>query len=234
MSNPKTIYISFANLKFQHLQQRVKQDIESDNIFDETRLYTMDWLRTTDFYLENKKILDQERYAGWCLWKPYIILENLKKLQDDEILVYMDVGDQPYKGISRFVINWLKDNEILITTGGNCNKSYTKRDTLVFMGCNTEDYWNAPQVEAGFIALKKNEFSLKLIKEWLNYCKDERILTDIPNVGGYDNFEEFVDVRADQGPLSILTKKYGIKTTNEFARGDKPENCLVKWNVNNP
>ena len=145
MNKPKTIYISFADSNFQASQQRVKRDIELDNIFDETRLFTMDWLVKTDFYLENKKILDQERHAGWCLWKPYVILENLEKLQDNEILVYMDVGDQPYKGISEFVINWMKDNEILITAGGNSNKSYSKRDVFIFMGCDSEQYWNAPQ-----------------------------------------------------------------------------------------
>lgn len=234
MSKPKTIYISFADSKFQASQQRVKRDIELGNIFDETRLFTMDWLAKTDFYLENKNILEQERYAGWCLWKPYIILENLEKLQDNEILIYMDVGDQPYKGISEFVINWMKDNEILITTGGNCNKSYAKRDVFVFMECDSEQYWNAPQVEAGFIALKKNDFCVNLVREWLEYCKDERIITDIPNQGGHENFEEFIDFRADQSVLSILAVKYSIKTTNEFARGDKPENCLVRWNVNNP
>ena len=36
-------------------------------------------LESTKFYKDNKKILDQDKGAGWWLWKPYYILEVLKK-----------------------------------------------------------------------------------------------------------------------------------------------------------
>ena len=46
----------------------------------------------TGFYQQHKSILDQPRGAGYWLWKPYYILETLKKLEENDILIYADAG----------------------------------------------------------------------------------------------------------------------------------------------
>lgn len=51
---------------------------------------------------------------------------------------------------------------------------------------------------------------MRFVEEWLRYCRDERILTDIPNESGYPNLTGFVDHRHDQSVLSLLAEKYHI------------------------
>src|SRR5689334_13786412 len=48
----------------------------------------------TDFYEKNRKILNQNRGAGYWLWKPYIILDSILKLEEHDILVYLDSGTE--------------------------------------------------------------------------------------------------------------------------------------------
>ena len=230
MKKFKTRYISYADGNYSHSQAAMSEHVSENSIFDKIVCYNRDWLVTTQFYEDNKKILDQPRGAGYWLWKPYIILENLKNLKEDEILVYMDVGDKPNPGIADYVKEWLEEKDILLTTGGNNNRVYTKRDALVLMGCDEPKYWDATQVEAGFIALKKKEANFKLVEEWLSWCKDERVITDLENQCGLPNFKSFIDHRHDQSVLSILKEKYNIETTNEFCK--HAGRLLVLWNVN--
>jgi hypothetical protein len=46
---------------------------------------------------------------------------------------------------------------------------------------------------------------------WLTYCKDERIITDIPNTCGYGNYPGFIEHRHDQSILSILVASQKIE-----------------------
>jgi len=53
------------------------------------------------------------------------------------------------------------------------------------MDCDDERYYNAPQIQATWMILQKNEKTIELTEEWLHYAKDESILTDIPNKLGF-------------------------------------------------
>ena len=45
-----------------------------------------------DFYNKYKQILDLPRGGGYWIWKPYFIKTYLDKLNDNDILVYIDSG----------------------------------------------------------------------------------------------------------------------------------------------
>ena len=87
---------------------------------------------------------------------------------------------------------------------------YTKRDAFVLMNCDKPYYYNTNQFMAGIQIYKKTNFTVKFIQEWLNYCQDERIITDKKNVMGKKNYPGFIENRHDQTILSLLIKKYGI------------------------
>ena len=86
------------------------------------------------------------------------------------------------------------------------------------MDLDVEGYWNATQVEAGIVVVKKTERSKKIVEEWLEYSKNENIITDIPNVSGKENFSCFVDHRHDQSIISNLAKKYNLLLDNTIRR----------------
>ena len=108
----------------------------------------------------------------------------------------------------------MRTNDIVLVPDPWPQKMYTKRDCFILMKCDNEKYWESIQVEAGIIVVKKTEYSIKIVDEWLEWCKNENILTDIPNICGKDNFSCFIDHRHDQSVLSNLAKKYNILLDN--------------------
>jgi hypothetical protein len=185
--------------------------------FDEVIAYNRAWLESTNFYLDNWEILDMPRGGGYWLWKPYIIIEAMKELDYDDVVFYMDAGDDI--GDNTFVIikDHLVNNDYMI--GGlsyrPINRKYTKKDCFVLMGADFEEYYNTPQNEAGAIAFKKTTFNEHLLNEWLFYCRNKYIITDIPNLHG-GNDPSFIKHMNDQSILSILTTKHKMNYSEDL------------------
>ena len=79
------------------------------------------------------------------------------------------------------------------------------------MDCDSEKYTETPQRESGWIFLRKTDDTIALIDEWLEYAQDPRIITDMPNQLGKENYEGFRENRHDQTIWSLLTKKKNLK-----------------------
>ena len=75
------------------------------------------------------------------------------------------------------------------------------------MNCDSENYWESIQIEAGFSVWKKTDFSIKILNEWLEYCCNWDIISD-DNLN--QNFNNFIDHRHDQSVLNNLSVKYNI------------------------
>ena len=205
----KTYFITYSDNKFNKHRQNLNE--QAKLTFDNVFTYDRNWLITTDFYLENKEILDQNIGAGFCLWKPYIILESLKMLNDNDILFYLDSADIFTNDLCSFLKNYFNsDYEFILTYGGyNKQKTYTKRDCFILMGCDNEKYYEHIQLEAGMIGLKKTNHVIKILEEWLEFCKNKHILTNIDNIYG-DNIDGFIAHRYDQSVLTNLAIKYNL------------------------
>ena len=90
-------------------------------------------------------------------------------------------------------------------------KHWSKRDAFILMDCDSEQYTDTPQRCATYIFLRKTPATVTLIDEYLWYAQDPRIVTDMPNRLGKENYEGFKENRHDQTIWSLLTKKHGIK-----------------------
>jgi hypothetical protein len=178
-------------------------------------------IKKEEFYQTHRAILDQKRGAGYWLWKPYIILKELKRVHDGDYIVYSDCGrDKQF--LSRSVetlLAWCSDNRgvlpgVYIPQWG-ANKRWTKRDCFVLMGCDQEAYWDHCQIQASFSVWQKNEFSLSFVERWLSYCTDARILLDMPNTCALSNFADFIEHRHDQSVLTLCALKEGIRALGD-------------------
>lgn len=207
----KVILISYANKSFYKSQQELKKSA-LNNGFDEVIDYNDLWLKTqTAFYEKNNHILTQKRGNGYWLWKPFIILDVLKKVNDDDIICYSDSGNIFISSILPLVNLVSKNEPLLFCNSDHKNKIWAKRDCFYYMNCDNKFYHEGFQVSAGFLLLKKTEASIKIIEEWLALCENENILTDKPNKCGLPNFEEYKDHRHDQSILSLLAIKNNIE-----------------------
>lgn len=221
-------YINYSDINYREHQNTLIEYVIKNNLFDSSIAYTREWLEKTDFYQENKNILDRDRLSGYALWKPYIIIDALNRVEKDDVVVYMDCGDIPYPGIYECVKEYMKDHDQYFITGNHTtvHKWYTKRDCFYYMKCDEKKYWDAIQLEDGFMAFKKTRFNFEFLNEFLKYCCDERIVTDIPNQCGLENLEGFKDHRHDQSIVTNLQIKYDLPCVF----GHNGVRHFIQWN----
>ena len=211
MADPKKkLYlVCFATEEFYRSQEKLKKSAIKHGV-DEVVAYKRSSIIGSSFYRENKEILDQKKGAGYWLWKPYIILELMNRINEGDIIIYADSGIEIINDIKLLINPCLSNNGILLFNNDvHINKVWTKRDCFVQMGCDERKYWEGPQILASCSVWQKNQKAAALLKEWLSFCKNKHILTDLPNISG-KNFPEFKDHRHDQSVLSILAIKHDI------------------------
>lgn len=211
--------------------------------FTEVSVWNLNRLRKTEFYNRNRKILNQSRGAGYWLWKPFIILNELKNKNDGDYVVYSDCGrGGKYRIITRninLLLEWSSryNNGVLpglYAPQYGASKTWTKRDCYVLTGCDKEVFWEHCQIQASFSIWEKNEMSITFLRKWLEYCQDERMLTDIPNTCGLPNLPGFIEHRHDQSVLTLCAVKNGFKgfgnpkSKQAYCDDDKDINQILK------
>jgi hypothetical protein len=216
----RKVHISFGDNKYKKsLELLEKTSLENGT--EEFTAYSKDWLFSTEFYTNSKRnqyILNQPRGAGYWIWKPYIILETFKTLEDSDIVLYSDAG---LKVIDN--LNPLYELAQTDPNGGKIlfklpavgvlhhkAKTWTKKDAFVLMGCDEEKYWNANMGNGAVSLWKKTNENIDFLNEWLEYLRDPRISTDSYNETG-KNDPSFRDHRHDQSVLTILATKHNLE-----------------------
>jgi hypothetical protein len=174
-----------------------------------------------EFVSENKTIMSQSRGAGYWMWKPFVIKKALEMINDNDILMYSDSGISFIRNTDELVNIMDNTSEKLLLfelDDIHPNKRWTKRDCFVFMDLDHEPYLSQIQLLASYILMRKNDFVINFINEWLHYAKDYRVITDSANECGLPNYPEFVDHRHDQSILSLLGRKYNIKNIPDVSQ----------------
>lgn len=201
----------YADNNYKSFQDRLVAMNAKERQFDDVYAYDRDWLEDTDFYRANKKLLDEKRGGGYWAWKPYVILDSLKSMDEGDVLLYMDSADVFMSGVREFLLKELTNNYMLLTEGWNVQKDWTKRDCFKLMDCDGAEYWDAFQVEAGVVAVKNCAKSRKILKEWLDWCCVAEVVND--DASKTPNHETFVEHRHDQSILTNLKVLYNIPSS---------------------
>ena len=222
----KIYFTCFSNEKYIKLRKQLCE--KAKKIFAGVFEYDYnEFLVNTNFYQKNIEILNQRRGCGYWLWKPYIIIETMKKINQDDVIFYMDSADIFENRIIYFLKEHFSKNNVLLLDGAWPNKCWTKYDCFHIMKCNKVQYKDVIQLEAGVCGFKKTPFVKELLLEWLYYCQNKNIIIDGPNIYG-DNDPCFVDHRHDQSILTNLKVKRSLPS----CANDHEIRSLVICNVN--
>lgn len=202
------------HLNFAHNSHKTAQKINSDsaikNGFDETYNFSLSDI-DVDFYEKNKHIISQQRGAGYWIWKPYFILKLLNECQYGNYIFYTDSGCQFINNVNP-LLNILNNQDIVpFKVEGALEIHNTKRDCFILMDCDEEKYHNGTHLNAAFMLCKKTDLSIEFFTNYLNYCCDERCLTDIKSQIKEEHLENRGH-RHDQSIYSLLCKKYNLNT----------------------
>jgi hypothetical protein len=174
--------------------------------------FTREDLIKTDFYSDNRTILDLPQRAGCSLWKIYYIHQEYFKLKEGEILFYADAGSKLIADPKPLIDLCFEKDIVLFNLNNNpLNRHWCKRDSFVYMDCDVNKHHDAPHYNAAFQLYKRTKNNDAFISEMLAFGTNINIISDLPNVSGKDDLSDFVEHRFDQSILSILGTKYNIE-----------------------
>ena len=201
----KKIHISFGNEKYyKSLDLLAKTSLEVGKT-DEVICYKQEDLKDTDFWRKNGYILMQPRGAGYWIWKPHLILKTFETLNEGDVVLYTDAGISVIGNLNplfEITHDSSKYGRMLFQLpGGHVNKTWTKRDCFILMGCDEKKYWEGHLTNGAISLWKKTPENIEYLKEYLRYLRDPRIVTDEPSMMG-PNLIGFKDHRHDQSVLS--------------------------------
>jgi hypothetical protein len=204
------VLTNLSNKPFEESRFRLNRSAERFGIAGK-RSYDFGDIRNTPFFQENRGILDQPAGMGYWLWKPFIILETLNDVPEGTIVIYCDSGIEIMASLDPLVAICRDQTPIVLFGNGDLqNAQWTKRDCFILLDCDTEYYWKGPQCDAAFGLFRKCEQTMLFVREWLDYCRDPRILTDQPNTCGKRDLPAFTAHRHDQAVLSLLALKHRL------------------------
>jgi hypothetical protein len=165
--------------------------------------YTDRWLEKQPEYKDYHNVFAAAKGGGYWAWKPMIILDALKS--SDEVL-YLDssvvpTGKDP-------ILNMLKfTDKISAAKYSERQGKWTKRKCFTEMDCDSMEYWDALQVWAGVVSVKRE--GIPIVEEWKKWCMNYEVISDCPST---DNLEGFKDHRHDQSILTNLLIRHKQST----------------------
>jgi len=179
-----------------------------------------------DFVRENKQILDQKTGAGYWLWKPWIILDAMKKAPENAIIIYADCGNV-FKSSLAPLIELAKQHPIILPYYEEPQYqlpfSKVKREVFIQLDCDREQCHRGLPLWAGFLIVRNVPEARAFIEQWLTYAKNPTLLMDGPS--SQPELEGFSGHQHDQAILTVLYNRhpegkyvipYGTELTKKY------------------
>ena len=205
--------ITYGNYRFAKSKILLCKQANQCGWFDTVTSYGPEDL-DDNFKTEFGNILKQPRGAGYWIWKFDIIKQNLKKLEKNDILIYIDAGCTiNINGKPRFneYIEMLNtSNETIISFQmEHLERNFTTKEIFSAFGMDINDNnGSSGQIVGGILIMKNTEKMMKMIDECIDILrKDHLLVTDYYNRN--NQCSDFFDNRHDQSILSLTRKKYG-------------------------
>jgi len=156
--------------------------------------------------------------VGFCAWKPLIMLLELEKMNDGDILVYRDCNCEKYGQLKDFtdfsetigsIMNKVNFDFFIPLEGNHITiGQYVKTNVIRDLAIVVEFTRNFPLLIAYILTCRKSAVSMQILEEWKTNClKDEYI-----NGEQYGElFPEFRWYTPEQGILSVLISNYVLQ-----------------------
>lgn len=214
--NVNVYFCSFANSRLQPALNRIEKQAESFKIFKKIFIYNENDLDVSFKKRYQSYLRDDCRgYGYWC-WKPYIVLETMKRMHNGDILLYCDAGCHlNNKGLSKFeeYLNIVNESSTgrLAFLQNHLEKSYTKGDLFDYFSVrNNTKIVETGQIAATIFFMRKSDQNIIFLEKWLEvWNADFSLLDDTESKS--NNFNEYIAHRHDQSAFSILAKMNGCE-----------------------
>lgn len=204
----KVHLITYSDELYENSKKRLLNEARDTNWFDSISGYSPKDL-TDDFKITFGNILNYRQGAGFWIWKFDIILQELRKMRPNDVLIYMDSGCYiNHRAEKRFkeYINLLNDSsESMISFQMNHSEiAYTTQelaDELEYPLNYTGQYM------ATVLIMKNVEKTYTIFNKCIELLRKDSVL--VTNEYNRNQAACFVANRHDQSILSLIRKKLG-------------------------
>lgn len=188
-----------------------------------------------DFLKFEKEVFHNSNYEQFGLWRPYIIVDAMKKAASGDYIFYIDSGAYLINTIDYLIEDMNKKNtDILTFELPFIEKQWSKRDAFVYLGCDKKEYTDTNQRLSTYFLLKVTEYSKRFFNEYLEIALNAPFLFDnSDNKLGKENYYEFIENRHNQTVLSLLAKKYELPVFRDVSEFGLKKNIYKKIYKNN-
>lgn len=210
----KTYFLTFGgpSENYHCAVKRILNQASYFNLFDEMIGLTDYDLKNDCHFWDQHSIFieNNKRGYGYWIWKSYIIKKQLEKMNENEILVYVDAGCVMNSHGKKRLLEYfdMVNNSEYGLLGFQMNhlleKEWTKIDAAMYI--DGLEYMNSGQLNTCSI-FRKCPHSIDLVNKWYENCCNYHNINDHPSQN--QNNTIFKEHRHDQSIWSILRKKYG-------------------------
>jgi hypothetical protein len=226
MINKQRIYlITYGSGKYELAKYRLKQEAEKSKFFDDIFVYGKKDINQS-FLTKYKELFDSkieggQKGDGFWIYKYYFIHELLKKINNNDIIFYIDAGCKIHKeGKERFnnyidILNRSNYGILSFQMNHLSEKNWTTKQIFDYFNILTDSsIANSGQLVGGIFAIKKTDHIINIIKLFFKTLDDNyKLITNAYNK--IDQIDSFKDNRHDQSIFSVLRKIYGTEILND-------------------
>lgn len=166
---------------------------------DTSTIYTYEDLNKF-FRLVTTSILLCERGAGYWVWKPQIIQQEMNKGEDGDVIIYTDAGVDFVNDVHH-LINAM-DQDVMVFGGQYNHREWCKGDVL--------KHTDIKQLQASCILVNFLYGYNKVVDIWQENTMNKQLIDDSPSIK--PNHPDFREHRHDQAILTEVCADYGIRS----------------------
>lgn len=238
--------VSFADTSMSHVLRRLERQSSKIALIEGFRGFTERSL-DPEFSGEFHDVLNPDTKGfGYWLWKPQIILQVFREIQNGDVVIYVDGGCHINpKGQDR-LLEYVQ--AVMSSTSGilgfelkvgdwntHPEEQWTKQDVFDYFGADEPHIRQSAQICAGIFLIQKRSSTENFLRDWINTFRCRRdLFTDQKSLN--KNSELFRAHRHDQSIFSVMSKRKGIELFSHYENfpsvlnkyGDPDWNSLKK------
>lgn len=210
------IYATFSGARYHDTTAKIVSEAPRFGA-DAVWVFDDHWLRTCrpQHMAESAYFVNHPRSRGvnWFCFKPFVVLDALKRMSDDDVLLFTDGDTFPVHDLKVFYDIGRRDGIMLFRANGwPHQRVWCKRDCFITMGLDKPEFHESQCGCARFMVFTKKQ--IPFVEEWLSFCLIPVANTFDPSVVGQE-LPGFKEHRCEQAIMSLLAAKYGHRLYRE-------------------
>lgn len=187
------------------------------------------WLKTKrpEHCAATKWAFDHPKVRGinWFCWKPFLLIDALKRCQDGDTVLFTDADCWPISDMSPIYDIADRDGAALFAACGHKQRQWSKRDTQIIQDMDCDFFRDMQAGCARFMVFKKggtirtnSVLGMKVdrfLVEWLIITMHPQANTFDKSVLAEEYTDGFIEARCEQAILTNIANREAIKLHRE-------------------